>query len=203
LHDRGVDDGRIDLLPPWAPSSPLSFDRADARRRLGWPGRAFVALHHGAPQWSGPHADAAFTATEAAARLAPDCLLVPTPPDEADRALALVAADVVVLTDPSTGDGLVPPDALAASLFAGRPVVAATALDGAVAAELGRTDGAGVVVRPGDADGLAEALLALRADPLRRVAMGLAAIAHAEAYLSPRAVLARFDRIVDAALAHH
>lgn len=220
LTSVGVDGSRIVVLPTWSQSSPSWLDRSDARRRLGWPKRAFIAVH------SGPMTlDSGLEAVmDAAALLGPDCYvavtgsgplrpvvearaagvpqaLVPAPMDAEQRALTHVAADVLVVTEPAPSPHLTLPLELAQCLSAGRPVIAAAPVSGALAAELGRTGGAGLVVPPGEPARLASALLALHADPSHRVAMGLAAIAHAESRLSRETVLSRFDLVVDAALA--
>jgi len=64
------------------------------------------------------------------------------------------------------------PNKLAEGLAAGLPMVANVA---GAAARLLADSGAGLAVRPGDAAALAEALLALAADPARRLAMSHAA----------------------------
>jgi glycosyltransferase involved in cell wall biosynthesis len=78
--------------------------------------------------------------------------------------------------------------------------VAAAAPGGVAAAELARAEGAAVIVPAGAAGRLADALMTLRADPARRVAMGLAGLAHAQSQLSLPRALARFDAILDATL---
>lgn len=217
-HD--IDSRRIALLPPWAHGAPTSFDRTDARRRLGWPKRGFIAVHTGPLDAVHDPADL----LDAARLLGPDCLIaiVGDGPDRAevearaqgisavrvsgpladDQApLALVAADALLVTERGDTGLLTPPIQVADYLAAGRPVVAAVPFAGTVAAELSRSAGAGLVVPPGEPGRLAGALLALHADPGRRVGMSLAGLAYAEAQLSRRAVLTRFDRIVDTVLA--
>lgn len=218
VRERGVADGRIAVLPDWAHVVPTWLDRREARRALGWPERAFVAVHAGMTRRQDPA-----VLVEAARRAGPDVLvaLVGAGPRadqvrdlaaglpnvlftgalEAERrALTLVAADVLVLSE-SLGPGqlVLPPD-LGSCLVAARPVVAAAVPGGVTQAELARAHGAGLVVPAGAADLVAEALLTLRADPGRRVAMGLAALAHAEVQLTLPHSLACFDGIVDAAL---
>jgi len=95
-------------------------------------------------------------------------VLVPAAPDDDHRALALVAADVLLMSEPVSSSHLTLPDELTRCLSAGRPVVATAPAAGAVAAELARTGGAGLVVPPGEPTRLAGALLALRADPFTR-----------------------------------
>jgi glycosyltransferase involved in cell wall biosynthesis len=219
LTSVGLDPSRITVLPTWSQSSPSWLDRSDARRRLGWPERAFIAVH------SGPMTpDSGLEAVvDAAALLGPDCYvavtgcgplrpvvearaaavpraLVPAPMDAEQRALTHVAADVLVVTEPASSPHLTLPLELARCLSAGRPVIAAAPVSGALAAELSRTGGAGLVVPPGEPARLAGALLALHADPSHRVAMGLAAIAYADPRLCRDTVLSRFDLVVDATL---
>jgi glycosyltransferase involved in cell wall biosynthesis len=87
------------------------------------------------------------------------------PRQDVDRLLA--RADVVVL--PSTTEGM--SNAVMEAMAAGRPVVA-TAVGGTPEL-LG--DGRGLLVRPGDARGLADAVAAVLTDPARAQAMATAA----------------------------
>jgi hypothetical protein len=80
-------------------------------------------------------------------------------------------------------------------------VLAAAADDSAVAAELERTAGAGLVVRPGDGTALAAAIRALQLDEDLRVAMGAAALRYAHERLDRAGAMTRLDGIVEAALA--
>jgi colanic acid biosynthesis glycosyl transferase WcaI len=228
----GVAADRIGLLPDWAHVVPTWLDRQEARRALGWPERAFIAVHIGTEE----HRHDAATAVSAAHRAGPGTVLVlvgdgtgdhgtggdgtgdhgrahdrtapgdvpnvlVTGPLGADqRALTLVAADVLVMTEPAAPGRLALPGELASCLAAARPVVAACVPGGVAEAELARAEGAALVVPAGAADLLADALLALRSDPARRLAMGLAGLAHAQGQLSLPRALARFDDIVDATL---
>jgi colanic acid biosynthesis glycosyl transferase WcaI len=214
----GVAGERIAVLPDWAHVVPTWLDRLDARRALGWPERGFIAVHTG----MGPHHDPDLV-VEAARRAGPDVrvalvgegtrrlgtqsraadvahVLVTGALDGDLRPLSLVAADVLVISESSAPDELVFPGELGNCLAAARPVVVAACPGGVAHTELARAAGAGLAVPAGAPDQLAEALLTLRADPARRVAMGLAGLAHAEGHLSMRRALARFDAIVDAAL---
>jgi glycosyltransferase involved in cell wall biosynthesis len=219
VRARGVGADRISVLATWTQPAPGVLDRSEARRRLGWPARSFIAVHPGAmtpdhdlenllaaATMLGPDSLVALTGDGAArARLAEQAqrlpnVLVPATLDAEHRALSLVAADVLLVSEPAVATRLAAPVELARCLSAGRPVVATAPLAGTVAAELARTDGAGLVVPPGEPARLAGALLALHADPTHRIAMGLSAIAYAEARLSPAIMAAGLDLVMDAAL---
>ncbi len=73
-------------------------------------------------------------------------------------------------------------------LAAGRPVIAAVDMDSETARFVTRA-GAGVVVAPGDATAMAEALLAMRQDPDRRKVMGQAGRKYLEVNCSKEDVL--------------
>jgi glycosyltransferase involved in cell wall biosynthesis len=92
-----------------------------------------------------------------------------------DPGVVLAAADIVVLSSISEGFPFVTLEAMAR----GRPVVA-TAVGG-VPEQLA---GAGELVRPGDSDALAAAILRLLADPARRVALSEAALDRAHTRFS-------------------
>jgi glycosyltransferase involved in cell wall biosynthesis len=190
----GVPDERIGVLPDWAHVVPTWLDRREARRALGWPERAFIAVHTG----TGPHADPA-TVLDAARHAGPDVLtvlvgdadrlgaararadelpnvLVTGPLDAELRPLTLVAADVLVLSESLAPGQLALPGDLGSCLAAARPVVAAAVPGGVAQAEVDRAVGAGMVVPAGAAE------------------------RHADDQLSLRQALARFDDIVDATL---
>ena len=106
-----------------------------------------------------------------------------------DVADFLTAADVVALPSRWEGAPLVPLEAMAL----GRPVVAFD-VDG-VRAALGS---AGVVLAPGDVDGLAAALADLLLDPERAAAAGTAARARAQQVADVRATVAGWDDVLTA-----
>jgi glycosyltransferase involved in cell wall biosynthesis len=80
-------------------------------------------------------------------------------------------------------------------LAAGRPVISTAPGD---AARLLTEGGAGMAVAPGDAVGLAAALLGLVEDPARRAAMGEAARSLAVRQHDRRLLAARFAALVEA-----
>ena len=89
--------------------------------------------------------------------------------ESAEIIAALAAADVVV--HPSLNE--IFPNAVGEAMACGRPVVAADA--GGTAELLGRDGNTGVLIPPGDAGALAEAVRDLLADPGRRDRLGAAA----------------------------
>jgi glycosyltransferase involved in cell wall biosynthesis len=102
-----------------------------------------------------------------------------------DVAELLHASDVFFL--PSRWEGL--PQAIVQAMAARLPVVA-TDVDGNP--EAVRPDETGVLCRPGDADAMSVALLALLADPARRAALGARGATCAEPF-SERQMLADLD----------
>lgn len=191
LLSYGVDDDRIAVLPNWTHISSTPASAAQARARLGWAGDRFVVAHTGN---MGLKQDLG-TVVEAARRLPEgiDVLLIGDgsqrralqeqaahagnirfldPLDDEQYPLALAAADLLLVNERPTAGDMSLPSKLTSYLSAGRPVLAAVADDGATSAELARTDGAGLVLRPGDPDLLAAAVIDLRADPSRCAAMG-------------------------------
>jgi len=216
----GVPDEKIAVLPNWTHITPTEVDRDDARRSLGWARDRFVVAHTGN---MGLKQDLG-TVVEAARRLPAgiDVLLLGDgsqrraletqaagvanlrfvdPLDEATYPLALAAADLLLVNERSTVGDMSLPSKLTSYLSAGRPVLAAVAADGATAAELGRTRGAGLVVRPGDPDLLARSIVELRADEVLRTAMGRAGWQYAHARLDQGASMLRLDAVVDDLLA--
>ncbi|MFN8079274.1 MAG: glycosyltransferase [Kineosporiaceae bacterium] len=121
------------------------------------------------------------------------------PLDDESYPLALAAADVLLINErPSVGDMSLP-SKLTSYLAAGRPVLAAVADDGATAAELHRTKGAGHVVPPGDPK-RCTALRELRVDVGRRAAMSTAALRYADETLGTARSMSRLADSVLAAV---
>jgi lipopolysaccharide/colanic/teichoic acid biosynthesis glycosyltransferase/glycosyltransferase involved in cell wall biosynthesis len=105
------------------------------------------------------------------------------------------AADVCVAT---TRAGTFPGETIPVKLFdylaCGRPVVAAVSGDAAAVVE---ASGGGVVVAPGDGVALADALVALAADPARRAALAAAGPTFVERLYSRRALGERFVAMLE------
>lgn len=118
-------------------------------------------------------------------------------PLQARAALAesLSAPDVHVVTLQPALEGLVVPSKFYGVAAAGRPTLFVGDLDGEVARELTRA-GSGLAFAPGDAEGLARAIVRLRDASEARLAMGRAARAHFEAHHDRAHALARWDRLL-------
>lgn len=154
---------------------------ADARAALGWPLDRFVVVHAGPLD---PEQDLG-TVIEAA-RLLPDgidvliigessrCpalqrqsfgltnLYLLDPLDGARHSLALTSADLLLISQYPDVGAMSLPSLLASYLAAGRTVLAAVSRNSTTAAALSCTPGAGVAVRPGEPNTLAEAIVRLR-----------------------------------------
>jgi colanic acid biosynthesis glycosyl transferase WcaI len=125
---------------------------------------------------------------ETAAKALKNITLLPLVP--ADRLNELLnAADIHVLPQRAGSEDLVFPSKLTNMLASGRPVVAASNPNGQVATLFADAD-CGIVVPPGDAGGLAEALRSLASDAARRRTLGAAGRKAAERLWDKDAVLA-------------
>ena len=115
--------------------------------------------------------------------------------------LALAAADALLVNERATVGDMSLPSKLTSYLTAGRPVLAATWPRGATGNELSRTSGAAQLVDPGYPQALADAVLALQADPAACASMGLAARSYAAARLGRGRSMAALDQTLAELLA--
>jgi colanic acid biosynthesis glycosyl transferase WcaI len=213
LLQKGVPLERTALLPNWVDLDairPLT-GVSPLKARLGLPARALIALYAGTlgekqglevlaevarllpsePQimiaiaGEGPARGRLAEAAAATGRLR----LLPLQPAERLNDL-LGLADIHLLPERAEASDLVMPSKLGGMLASGRPVIAAVRREGTVAAAL---DGSGLVVPPGDAAQLAEAILALATDPARRAACGAAARAAASRDWDRERILTGFE----------
>jgi glycosyltransferase involved in cell wall biosynthesis len=221
LHEFGVPDEKIRMLPNWTHISPARLSRVQARRALGWPTEPFTVVHTGniglkqdlgnlvEAAWQcradsgvrfvivGDGSQRAYIEAQGAG-LANLSFVDPLDAEQYPKSLA--AADVLVVNErPGVGDMSLP-SKLTSYLCAGRPVIAAVAADGATAQELERTGGAAIIVPPGDATTLVEAVLNLRRDELRSAQMAAAGQRYAETTLGQDAASARLDALIEECL---
>jgi colanic acid biosynthesis glycosyl transferase WcaI len=107
----------------------------------------------------------------------------------------LGVADVHLLPQKPEVADLVMPSKLPGMLASGRPVIAAAAPDTQLANEI---EGCGIVVLPGDVQGMADAILALRKAPGERARLGDEAARRARARWAKSPILLRFESDLEA-----
>jgi putative colanic acid biosynthesis glycosyltransferase WcaI len=221
LHEYGVPDSRISLLPNWTHIGSVSLTTEQARASLGWEPGGFVVLHTGniglkqdlgnmveAARQCADQADTRFVIVgdgsqralvEAQAAGLPNLTFVdPVAGDAYPTVLA--AADVLVVNErPSVGDMSLP-SKLTSYLSAGRPILAAVSEEGATARELSRTAGAALRIAPGDPALFAAAVRKLCDDAASRSHMAAAGTAYAERTLSRAAAMTRLEASIQRCL---
>lgn len=224
LNTKGVAAYRQVLFPNWADVQGLAANaettRAGAaayRVQLGIPAHAAVALYAGnmgAKQGLELLAEVALRcihtpaplyfvfcgdgvgreSLEAACHGLAQVQFLPLQPENRLAAL-LGMADIHLLPQRADAADLVMPSKLTGMLASGKPVVA-TASAGTELASV--VQHCGLVTRPGDAAAFAQAVLALVADPERRLRLGAAGRAHALAHMDRESVLAHFESALHA-----
>jgi len=221
LHEYGVRDDKISVLPNWTHIRRAELSKDAARHALRWPTKPFTVVHTGnigLKQDLGNLVEAARlcrfepgirfvivgdgsqrAAIEAQAAGLTNLRFID--PLDGDRyPMALAAADLLVVNErPGVGDMSLP-SKLTSYLCAGRPVIAAVAADGASARELLRTGGGALIVPPGDPMTFVEALLNLRLDSLRCTRMAEAGRRYAEATLGRDTAAERLDILLEECL---
>lgn len=177
LIRRGVDAGKIEVIPNWSSVTPVSAEQAEAMRaRLGWGGK-FVVLYSGniglahdfdtlaraAKMLEGSRVRLVFAGD--GPRLGqlrretagwPHVAFLPPQPKE-DLSAFLAAADLHLVSVRSGLEGLVVPSKAYGIFAAGRPVIYVGPEDCEVARVI-RESGHGAVVPNGDAAAVAEAI---------------------------------------------
>lgn len=230
LLAKGIPESATWLLPNWA--DPASFDVPEAsgtsiRRRLGVGTQDVLVLYAGnmgAKQGLQLVLDAAdrlrdettihfamvgdgVTRRELerrAAEMGLPRIRFSGPVDRDDFGGLLAAADVHLVVQRREASDLVMPSKTTNILAAGRPMVATADPD----TELHRVVsevGTGLVVPPGDADALANAIRSLAGNPGRRRSMGVAARSYAKSALEMNTIMESFEerlgRLVERAAA--
>jgi glycosyltransferase involved in cell wall biosynthesis len=177
LVRRGVDAGKIEVIPNWSSVGAVSAAEVQAmRKRLGWNGK-FIALYSGniglahdfetlvgaakllegggvqmVFAGEGPRLEQVRRETEGLAHVA---FLLPQAKE--DLSAFLAAADVHLVSVRAGLEGLVVPSKAYGILAAGRPLFYVGAVNSEVAGVIAES-GCGVVIPNGDAAGLAEAI---------------------------------------------
>jgi glycosyltransferase involved in cell wall biosynthesis len=177
LVRRGVDAGKIEVIPNWSSLGPVSVASVAAmRKKLGWDGK-FIALYSGniglahdfetlvgaAKLLEGVGVQMIFAGEgprlaqlrRDTAGLAHVGFLPPQPKEHLSSFLA--AADLHLVSVRSGLEGLVVPSKAYGILAAGRPIFYVGGADSEVAGVIAES-GCGVVIPNGDAAGLAEAI---------------------------------------------
>jgi glycosyltransferase involved in cell wall biosynthesis len=127
----------------------------------------------------------------------PNLIVLPFQPFE-NLAEMHASADVLIaILEPDAGVFSVPSKVLS-YLCAGRPLLLIMPPEN-LAARIVTENGAGVVVPPGDADGIEHALASLLADPAGRAEIGARARAYAERTFDLSAIADRFEGVLVAA----
>ncbi|WP_328363717.1 glycosyltransferase family 4 protein [Mycobacterium sp. NBC_00419] len=223
VRELGVSPSRIVVLRNWTHLRPSEeVDASSAKAALGWPNDMTLAVHTGnmgAKQALENVVDAARIADERGAPV--HFILVGDggerrslehyaagvsrisfvdPLDDAEYRLALGAADVLLVNEKPGVSAMAMPCKLTSYFDAGRPVVAATDLDGITASEIAEA-GAGVVVHAGDPAELLDAVLSMAADPETAGRYGLNGRRHRERVLDERIAIENWTALIDSVAA--
>ena len=214
LHEYGVPDERIRLMPNWSHIGRTEIDRDVARMVLGWPTDPFTIVHTGniglkqdlgnlveAARLTADDADLRFVivgdgsqcqAVREQATGLPNMHFV-GPLDDDHYPLALAAADVLVVNErPGVADMSLP-SKLTSYLVAGRPILAAVGDGGATSRELTRTGGAALVVPPGDPAAFVDGVRRLYSNPDLCEVMAMAGRTYADQTLGKDVATARLE----------
>jgi glycosyltransferase involved in cell wall biosynthesis len=177
LLQRGIDAGKIEVIPNWSSVTPVSDKQVKSLRdRLGWSGK-FIVLYsgniglahdfetlvgaakllEGGGVWmvfagEGPRLDELKMATQGVAHVA----FLP-PQAKKDLSAFIAAADVHLVSVRAGLEGLVVPSKAYGILAAGRPILYVGGADSEIAEVIAET-GCGAVIPNGDAAGLAAAM---------------------------------------------
>lgn len=218
IEKLGVAKDRVEVIRNWAPKVELpAVDVAAERRRLGWGDDEIVVLHAGniGLKQGLDNVVAAARLADAGASKVRFVLMgdgnqrdrlretaagirsiewIDSQPEDVYQA-NLAAADILLVNELEGVSGMSVPSKLTSYFTAGRPVVAATDVDGITAGEIAAA-GAGVSVPAGDPAALLAAAVAMAADLPKAEAMGRAGAAFSAAELSEEAAALRFQALL-------
>jgi len=116
--------------------------------------------------------------------------------DQANLKYSLGVPDVHWISLRPELEGLIVPSKFYGIAAAGRPMIAITAKDGEVA-RLIEQHQCGLIVEPGDVEGLEKAIILLATDDHRRAAMALGARAMLDAHFTSRGAFERWRHLLD------
>ena len=218
-RELGVPMLRVTVVRNWTHLQPsTAVDSASAKATLGWPSEVTIAAHTGnmgAKQGLQHIVEAARIADERGApvhflligeggerceleRLAHGIsrLSFIDPLGSAAYRLALAAADVLVVNEKPGVSAMAMPSKLTSYFDAGRPIVAATDLNGITACEIAAAD-AGIVVHAGDPSALLDAVFEIRENAEAAERYGINGRRHRDTVLDERAAIGRWTGIVN------
>jgi len=212
----GVETDRVRVIRNWTHINPVDGSRRSAARsKLGWGDAEIIALHTGnmgvkqglenvvragalAEQrgvqvrfvfiGGGNQRDRLVAMADGLTQVD----FVGSLPDD-EYALALGAADVLLVNELPGVSGMAVPSKLTSYFAAGRPVVAATDAGGVTEEEVTASK-AGVCVRAGDERALLDAVIEVGADAERSSQMGLEGVRYYERLLSPDSAIDAFKQ---------
>ena len=214
VNDFRVDRNRITVVRNWThlPSLP-AVDMSAARERFGWQPDETVVLHTGNMGVKQGLANVINTARLAELRKAPvrfvlvgdggehdrlqtlargaEAIQFIPPLDDGDYAAALASADILLVNELAGVAGMAVPSKLTSYFSAGRPVIAASDLDGITASEI-RAAEAGRVVPANDPEALLNAALDIRSTPEVAAALGANGLRYRQTVLDEETAIEKF-----------
>ncbi|OBA86209.1 glycosyltransferase WbuB [Mycobacteriaceae bacterium 1482268.1] len=227
VRDLGVQANSITVIRNWTHLQPaVCADRAEARRKRGWPDDVTVALHAGnmgAKQGLDNVIQAAKMAEsldapvrfvllgdgnqrakleQLAAGVTTLELIDPLP--DAEYQAALAAADVLLVNEKASVAEMAVPSKITSYFTTGNPVIAATSANSITASEITRSGG-GLVIAPENPSELLAAVQRLRTDRLLARRLGNAGMTFRTEILSEQQAIDSFEKwLTDlAARLHH
>jgi colanic acid biosynthesis glycosyl transferase WcaI len=213
----GVRDERIFRVRNWTRPAARAESKDECRRRLGWSSADFICLHAGnmgvkqgldtllataqllgrervRVVLAGSGNDRDRLEREARKRNLHNVSFIDLQSESLYESM-LQSADVLILNQRASIEGMALPSRLTSYFASGRPVLAAVSAVSEAAREM-RTAGGGMVVAPEAPDQLAKAVLALRDDPARARGFGENGLAYSTQHLGQQSALPEFDRFL-------
>jgi glycosyltransferase involved in cell wall biosynthesis len=217
LAGLGVRDDRIFRVRNWTRTATRAESKDQCRQRLGWSSTDFICLHAGnmgikqgldtllataqllatervRVVLAGSGNDRGRLEREARKRNLHNVSFIDLQAESLYESM-LKSADVLILNQRASIEGMALPSKLTSYFASGRPVLAAVSAGSETAREM-RAAGGGMVVPPGAPHHLAKAVLELRDDPARARDFGEKGLAYSSQHLGQRAAFPEFDRFL-------